>query len=180
MNKLLACTTTLLLLLGTGTTLADDRDGWNSHRGNPGFARDRHDKGRGLAWGRRDRDEHHWDDRHHDHDRDQVAVNLSFGNVWRPGYRDFDSFNTFGLGYSTFNTWGTPYDSWAYNKRRPLVVYQNTYIDSPAPSTRVLSTSRPRSGTSLLRDLNGRCFERETDRYGNETRTELPASACNF
>ena len=35
-------------------------------------------------------------------------------------------------------------------------------------------------GRRLLRDLNGNCYERTTDGAGNELRTELPASACNW
>jgi hypothetical protein len=35
-------------------------------------------------------------------------------------------------------------------------------------------------GRHLLRDLNGNCFERTTDANGNELRTELPPSQCNW
>jgi len=58
-----------------------------------------------------------------------------------------------------------------------VVVYQNTYIDA-TPRGPVTTTLH--SGTNLLRDINGRCFERSFDTYGNEIRVELPASACNF
>jgi hypothetical protein len=35
-------------------------------------------------------------------------------------------------------------------------------------------------GRHLLRDLNGKCYERQTDANGNEMRTELPPSECNW
>lgn len=188
MNKLLACTTTLLLLLlGAEATLADDRNHRDRDRGY-----DRHDS---RGYERRDeRRDDRYDNRRHDHDN--VSFNVNFVNSigyrgvgnhrWREDYRD-RRWNNFGvgIGYTTFgvnsfDTWGSPYNAWGYNNRQPVVVYQNTYIDNPAPRTTVITRSAPRSGTSLLRDVQGRCFERETDRNGNESRTELPASACNF
>ncbi len=173
MNKLLTCTAALLLLLGTQTTLADDRHGWDRDRGNSHYDRDRHDNGRG--WGRRDRDDRRWNNRRHDH-RDNVSVSLSFGNVW-PDYRYRDwNRATSGLGIAYTTTWGAP--GWGYNSRRPVVIHQNTYVNE-APRARVVTRSS-RSGTSLFRDINGRCFEREIDRNGNETRIELPASSCDF
>jgi hypothetical protein len=36
------------------------------------------------------------------------------------------------------------------------------------------------SGRHLLRDVDGNCYERQTDGAGNEMRTQLPASACNW
>ncbi len=176
MNKLLVCTTTLFLVLGTGATLADDR-----HRGDRDTGYDHRDE-------RRDE---RYDNRRHD--RANVSYNVNFVNSvgfgnqrWRQDYHD-RRWNNFGagIGYTTFgvnsfDSWGSPYSNWGYNNRQPVVVYQNTYIDNPTPRTTVITRSAPRSGTSLLRDVHGRCFERETDRYGNETRTELPASACNF
>lgn len=174
MIKLVACTAALLLLLGANTTFAD-RDGWNDRgRG--------HDRGYDREW----RDNRGWnrpgrsDWRGHDrrwNNRDNVSVSLSIGNVWGSPYYGSRSWSGVGFGYNTFDTWG--YNDWRYRNRRPVVVYQNnTYIE-PAPRTRVI-TRTSRSGTSLLRDVNGRCFERETDGNGNEIRTELPASACNF
>jgi hypothetical protein len=171
MNKLLACIAALLLLLGTQTALADHRDDWN--RGNSHF--DRHDNGRG--W---DRYDNRWDRR--SDRRDNVSISLSFGNVWPAPryndwrYRDWDR-ATSGVGIAYTTAWGAP--GWGYNSRRPVIVHQNTYINE-APRTRVVTRSSRSNGSSLLRDINGRCFERETDSYGNETRTELPASACNF
>jgi hypothetical protein len=161
MNKLLSCTTAaLVLLLGAQTSFADHNDRWDRHD-----RHDRHDNGRHL--GRQDR----WDR----HDHDNVSVSLSFGTVfggvgyndWR--YRDYRRATSgFGIPYTT---------AWGYNNR-PVIVHQNTYV-STAPRARVVT--RPgRNSTSLLRDINGRCFERYIDSRGNETRTELPASECDF
>lgn len=172
MNKLLACTAALLLLFGTQTTLADgrrDRDRGHSHYDNHNSHRgwDRHDR-----WNRADR----WDRR-----RDRVSLSVNVGTLW-PNYtysdwryRDYYR-ATSGLGVAYTTAWGTPV--WGYNNR-PVIVHQNTYVNT-APRTRVITRSTRSSGSSLLRDINGRCFERETDRYGNETRSELPAESCNF
>jgi hypothetical protein len=45
-----------------------------------------------------------------------------------------------------------------------------------APATPIGSVQ----GRHLLRDLNGKCYERQTDANGNEMRTELPPSECNW
>jgi hypothetical protein len=213
MKILPLCTTALVLLLGTGAALADDRNGFDDRRGyerdNRGndFRRNdntyRNDDARWNGNARRNdsrNDNRNWNRNRNDRDRDRVSVNLNFGNVagsrFRPYYRDYgySSFG-FGIGYNTlglgtFNTFSYPYGSWGYsnfgydayhyNQRRPVVVYQNTYIERPATRTTVITRTAPRSGTSLLRDVQGRCFEREIDKFGNETRTELPASRCNF
>jgi len=50
------------------------------------------------------------------------------------------------------------------------VVVRETTTYAPAPAT----------GRHLLRDLEGRCYEREVDSAGNEVRTELPREACNW
>lgn len=177
MKTLLAFTATLLLLLGSQLSFADPRDGWKQDRDRY----DRHDNGRGWAHGRRDRDydRRDWDRRDRDR-RDRVSVNLNFGNVypdWR--YRDYRR-ATSGLGIAYTTTWGAPVNVWRYNDRRPVIVHQNTYINA-APSTTTRVVRRPgRNSTSLFRDINGRCYERQIDSRGSETRIELPASDCNF
>ena len=169
MSKLFTCVAALLLLLGThGAFAHDDDDDWGRDR------YDRHDNGRGLAWGRRDRD--HCDRKHWD-DGDRVSINLSIGTIpdWR--YRDYyRARSRIGMPYTT--TWGPPVNVWRYDDR-PVIVHQNnTYINA-APRTRVVR--RPgRNSTSLYRDIDGRCYEREIDSRGTETRTELPGSVCNF
>ena len=175
MKKLLACTAALLLLLGTQLTFADHRDGWGRDRDHSRY--ERHDNGRGNAWGRRDR----WDRRGGRDYRDRVSVNLNFGSAfpdWR--YRDYRR-ATSGLGIVYSTTWGAPANVWRYNDRRPVIVPQNTDINAAPRTTTTRVVRRPgRNSTSLFRDLNGRCFEREIDSRGNETRTELPASDCDF
>jgi hypothetical protein len=55
------------------------------------------------------------------------------------------------------------------HNRAPNYTQQQTYQAPPAPQ-----------GRHLVRDLNGNCYERTTDAAGNELRTELPPSACNW
>lgn len=56
-------------------------------------------------------------------------------------------------------------------------VYHNSQEQQYAPANQVVVAPQ---GRHLLRDLNGNCFERTTDANGNELRTELPASQCNW
>lgn len=56
-------------------------------------------------------------------------------------------------------------------------VYHDSQAQLVAPATQVYA---PPQGRHLLRDLNGNCYERTTDAAGNELRTELPASECNW
>ena len=55
----------------------------------------------------------------------------------------------------------------------------------PAPPVRVIHRTSPPPPVAhapisrrLLRDLHGNCFERKTDKAGNELRVQLPASEC--
>ncbi|MES2604190.1 MAG: hypothetical protein V4603_04585 [Pseudomonadota bacterium] len=174
------------LFAGT-LALADNR----SNRG--------HDNGRHEGWSNRDRG--NWDNRANSRRRnnDNVSLNVIVGGGSRyyPGYNtynrynNYNSFNTFGwgVGYSTFgSSFGSnlyinnsyPY-SRRYVDRRPIIIERNTYIERPVNRGSVTTYSNRRdSGTSLLRDINGRCFERYVDSRGNETRTELDASECDF
>ena len=56
-------------------------------------------------------------------------------------------------------------------------VYQNSQVQQ-VPAQQVVVA--PQQGRHLLRDLNGNCYDRSTDANGNELRTELPPSACNW
>lgn len=150
MNKFLACAAACLLMAGAQTASADHR--WD--RGHSHYHH--HGKGHGH---------------HHHRDHDRVSVRVNIGNVipdWR--YRDYRR-ATSGLGIAYSTTWGP-----AYNRGgNTVIVHQNTYVN---PEPRVIHRST--SSTSLLRDINGRCFERRYDSRGNETRIELPPSSCNF
>jgi len=163
MNKLFSCTAALLLLLGAQTSFAGHNDRWDRHDRHDRY--DHHDNGRG--WGRGGRGDRH--------DRDNVSISLSFGTVFgAAGYNDW-RYRDYRRATSGF---GVPYTTaWGYDNR-PVIVHQNTYVNT-APRTRVVT--RPgRNSTSLFRDIDGNCFERVIDSRGNETRTELAPSECNF
>jgi hypothetical protein len=173
MKILLIPLVALGLLLGADASFGDDRDRYDDRRG---FDRDY--RNNGNSWGRREV-QRRWDSRRdvrRYNDRD-VKISLSFGNTVRSYYRPPTfGYNTFG--FSTFNSFGS---SWRaphiYGNRQPVVIYQNNYIERSAP---VIISSRPLANGSMLRDVQGRCYERRYDSYGNETRLELPSSACNF
>jgi len=62
----------------------------------------------------------------------------------------------------------------------------NAYNNSHATNAYAYPQTTPATpigsvqGRHLLRDLNGKCYERQTDANGNEMRTELPPSECNW
>jgi hypothetical protein len=62
----------------------------------------------------------------------------------------------------------------AYNQSRAP---RTVYVQQAQPAQVVAA---PQQGRRLVRDLSGNCYERTTDSAGNELRTELPASACNW
>jgi hypothetical protein len=71
----------------------------------------------------------------------------------------------------------------AFSHREPEVVY----VESRPPSTRVVYRDRPvstvlvsESEWSLTRDLEGNCYEVSVDASGNEFRTRVPASECDW
>ena len=170
------------LLLVSSLTFAD-RD--NNHRNN-GNGREhhnnfvnQHNNSRGNDWRRDDRADYRdnrWNRRDNDYD-ENWSINLNIGS--RPfGYNPY--------GYNMQGYRGQP----LYRSNQPTVIYQNntyigqtrpnTYIRRPAPTTGYTTHETGRPGVSLLRDRSGRCYEREIDRFGNETRTELRSSECNF
>lgn len=135
----------------------------------------------------------HWDNRDrrpttYRRERDtDVSVNviIGAGRQYNPGYNSI--FNTFGygVGYSSFGgqyflNQGYPYSPWSYRNNRPVVIEHNTYIEQPVERSGVTTYRNRPSGTNLLRDLQGHCFERVIDRNGNELRTELDPSECDF
>lgn len=163
MKKLLVTAIAACLMLGSATSFADRDDAKR-------WSQSRHDNGYHRGWDRGDRWDRRWDNRRRDRDHDHVSINLGFGNSW--GYPYTGSYFGFGVGN---------YSSWHNRNRAPVVIYENnTYIERSAPRTTVITRSAPRSGTSMLRDVNGRCFERQYDRNGNETRIEVSPAECNF
>jgi hypothetical protein len=169
MKRFLTAGFALAVLLASNLALADRDD----HRNN---GRDPHGKfdnrgnnnwnvGRDRGY-RPDYRDNRWDRRDRDDDVNW-SVNLNIGA--RPfGYNPY--------GYNMLGYRPEPY---SYRPRQPVIIYQNTYIE-PSRSTTYITRRTNRQGVSLLRDSNGNCFERVRDRFGNETRTELPRSSCNF
>jgi len=154
MKTLLSLTLLVSLGLFSTATLAD-------HRSN----RD-HDSEGERRFSNRGNPTQHWDnsDRRTTYRRDRdndVSVNLIIGT----GSRPFQ---------------GHAYSPWSYRNNRPVVIEHNTYIERPAERGGVTTWRNRPIGTSLLRDLQGRCFERVTDRNGNEIRTGLDPSECDF
>jgi hypothetical protein len=167
MNNILKLLLIPVLILASSVTLADHRDynrgnNWSRSNHDIGFNRGRVDRGRIDSW----------------------SVGISIGSA--PLYRDR-------YGYSQYNSPGYPFvfnpslgfinrSSLPYTRgwrqERPVII-NNTYINS-TPTRRVIESTVVPSGTSLLRDRYGRCYERETDGFGNETRRELPATRCDF
>ena len=152
---------TICLLLGTTLALADHRDF------NRGFNRGWAGQHSGFKRGRADI----W------------SVGISIGSSL-PTYRDrynsgYNSTSQFifnpSLGFINRNS--IPYYN-NHGNNRPLVI-NNTWINN-SPTTRVIESNVVRTGKSFLRDRFGRCYERETDRLGNEHRIEVPATRCNF
>src|SRR5262245_19780065 len=73
----------------------------------------------------------------------------------------------------------------AYYAARPAYVYPASTVmyreaTYAVPPPVVITQGVAAPGHHLLRDLEGRCYERSTDSAGNELRTELPPSACNW
>ena len=188
MNKLLLTAISVCLLAASSLSLADNRrdsggnhnNSWSSDRG----GQFRNDNRRNDN--RRNNDRR--DDNRHVESRSRVTVNLQFGNVrgsrWAPYYREPVRSRSFG--YEPFSNFG--YSSYSYPRStviwggpaRQSAIINNTYVQPARTTSTVITRSAAPVGSSLLRDIEGRCFEREIDSYGNETRTELPASACNF
>jgi len=174
MKNVLMASVALAFAIGATDAIADERRGGDRGRG-PDRSFDRgYDRGFSSPGFNTNR----WRGRN---DRDRVSFNININDRWHPAYRPW-GWNSFGYNVG-FRSWGTGLSVWSgtypvYRRQQPVVVYQNTWIDTGPRSTTVPVVIN--GGTSLLRDINGRCFERSYDRLGNETRVELPTSACNF
>lgn len=180
-KSLLFAIAALGLLLGTLEAQADDRRGFDRGRGQDrNFNRDHrgfNPPGFNRNWNNRNWNNRGYDRR--DYSRRNVSINLNINDRWRPAWRPY-TYSSFGYSVG-FGSWGSGFSAWSApvvvspRVRQPTVVYQNTYVNSAPASVSTYGT-----GTSLLRDINGRCFERSYDSQGVETRIELPPSACNF
>jgi hypothetical protein len=124
-------------------------------------------------------------------------VNLSYNDFYPP-YRSFVGFSGFGdsdggalIGGLML---GSLLNQAIANRSTSKGVYRNppvrtrTLISTgqPARSRSVISSSRPRStlinqnGRRLLRDLEGKCYERTENTAGEELRTELDPAECAY
>ena len=124
-------------------------------------------------------------------------VNLSYNDFYPP-YRSFGGFSGFGRNDGRALIGGLMFGSLLNqaiaNRSITEVVYRNpsvrtrTIISSgqPARSRSVISSSRPRStlisqnGRRLLRDLEGKCYERAENTAGEELRIELDPAECAY
>lgn len=183
-----------LSILAANTALADHRhdNGRTNFRGSWDHNSSRHsnyrrDNSRFLTYANRrgNRDYRHYGNYNHYNRHDNWSVSLNYGagfsNGWYgaswstgPVYRPFRS--------AFYDPWYTPYRSrTTVVYREPTVIYVDD--DDDYESTRVIrrTTARPsHPTTSLLRDINGNCWERNFDSEGNETRVQLPDSECDF
>lgn len=88
----------------------------------------------------------------------------------------------FGVGYGAGWYATRPYDRWDAWSTRPVIIERNTIIerrDSFEDEQVTRPYERSDSTRRLLRDLQGRCFER-TYENGVEERVELDAEECDF
>ena len=176
---------TLLIVTISGSAQADDR-----HHGRNTYDNDR---GHRTNWNRshNDRNFDRSFNRNFDHgyrnnrndnryrrNHDNWSVSLNVGS-WYSGSSIY-----YGTGYSSFG-YGVSTRPYFYSPYRTRTVYVNNptvvYVDDARPVTRVIrSEPLPAHGTSLLRDINGDCFERSYDNQGNEIRVQLPDASCQF
>lgn len=120
--------------------------------------------------------------------------NVSFGNYyprygygygWGPRYRRWDAGDVVGgivlgsLITSSLNNYNYNYRDYRTYDR---VVYRSPPVTSS--SRRVITTERSdrpiNSGRKLLRDLEGRCYEITRNSSGDEVRSELDPSVCDY
>lgn len=149
--------TVLLLLLGMASPLA--------------FAGHGHES-RGGGYGRHD-----------------THVNISISPRYGRPYAHYGApqiYTGIGLGFGAgwyANQFYGPYDRWDYSPARPLVIERNTIIEKRdrdvVEDEEGSGYERETPASSLLRDLQGRCYERTYER-GVEHRVELDATECDF
>ncbi len=188
----------LFLVFSLGFALFASQSAFADHQWNPGF----------NHWGFNDGGFNNWGYNSRGYNRGYRAGfnrgfygsrrfrgnywNVSFGNFgprrgygWVPyRYRRWDAGDVVGgivlgsLVTSSLNN-HNHHDSGTYDR----VVYRSS---SPATTStrRVITTARRdrpiNSGRKLLRDLEGRCYEITRNRNGDEVRTELDPSICNY
>ncbi|MDT8398422.1 MAG: hypothetical protein RQ899_07385 [Pseudomonadales bacterium] len=93
-----------------------------------------------------------------------------------PGYGSY-GYGTRGI-YNTYNTYNN-YDSSSSYAPRPGTVIYGTARHNPA-SVSYRTPSEPVPQVSLLKDIEGRCYQRHTDAQGKEIQVEIDPSECDF
>lgn len=113
-------------------------------------------------------------------------VNVSFGNYYgRPGYRRYGPRRYDAGDLVGGIVLGSLISSSLYNYRDYRSYDRVVYRSPPVTRTRdvvYVNRSRPSvsSGRKLLRDLQGNCFEIGHNEFGDEVRTQLDPSFCDY
>ncbi|MEX0618033.1 MAG: hypothetical protein WDZ76_10730 [Pseudohongiellaceae bacterium] len=200
MNKLLYLGLALIAsLMFSQTALADGRrhDGWGS--GWSAGSSWRHDRGfrrhydRGRSW---QRNSYHFPRRYDRHRRSNSSFRFSFNSYYnryshsypsRHRYARHDSHSSGSflgglvlgslLSSSHYPTRTVRHETVRYVRPAPVVTRDTVYVEQPARTATVSPTPVRRS---LLRDLEGNCFERSVDSGGTEIRVQVDARQCDF
>ncbi len=184
MNRCMVSVIAFALLVATAPVSAAD-GGWSGHGGYSGGGHG--DGGHGYNGGG-----HGYNGGGHGYNGYGYA---GHGNYWH-GYRGYYAPAYHGYYAPAYYGYAPYYPYYHHNNNNNSAAYlvgglvvgsllTNAYIHSqPAYSTQTVvqptQVVAPAQGRRLLRDLNGDCFERTTDAAGNELRTQLPASECNW
>jgi hypothetical protein len=107
---------------------------------------------------------------------DGLSVRLNYGTGYNTWYGTTE-LPGIGAGYR-YSPWRNQ-TTVVYTQPRVIYVNDSARLTSPV-SESILNHTTARPARSLLRDINGDCFERTYDSRGVETQVQLPASACNF
>ncbi len=122
------------------------------------------------------------------------VVNINYGNFgpgwgygWGPyRYRNWGAGDIVGgivLGSLITNSLNNSYRDYRGYDRVERVVYRSPSTVSTGPRKVYTSERReppPTSGRRLLRDLEGRCYEIARNDAGDEVRTELDPTVCDY
>ncbi|MEX2469654.1 MAG: hypothetical protein WD396_07860 [Pseudohongiellaceae bacterium] len=124
--------------------------------------------GSNHSYSRRQHNYRHYDrhyGRHHDVDAGAVLGGLVLGSLLTSSFRDYDRDYDRPRNVRTY----TSVRSTPVIRTREVVYVNRDSAPRPTPS-----------GRRLLRDLDGNCFEITRQADGDELRTQLDPSACNF
>lgn len=146
-------------------------------------------------------------DRQHDqrnnsgHNKSSTSVNIIVGNTvpasrWRSTYNNNYYYNSFGnFGNRHNKRYNRSYNNSAYifnnsfgyfprtvvnTISSPVIIYDTQYVQSYAEPTTVIRHNTQTSSVILFKDRYGQCFEKETDRYGQEIKRQIADYNCDF